>query len=155
MIVFAAANAQQDTTALFRRFPSIPPVSLLRADGSILSKDGLKRNQPVLLMYFSPECHHCQHQMEDMIKRMNELKKIQIVLATYQPMEELLSFEKKYNLKQYSNIRAGRDTRFFIVPFFKIRNLPYLALYDKKGNLITTFEGNVKVDKLIESFGTR
>jgi thioredoxin-related protein len=90
-----------------------------------------------MLMYFSPECHHCQHQMEDLIKRMDDLKKIEIVLATYQPMEELISFQEKYRLNEYPNIQAGRDTRFFIVPFFKIRNLPYLALYDKKGTPIT------------------
>lgn len=85
-------------------------------------------------------------------KKNEGFKEGQIVLATYQPMEELVEFQNKYQLNQYSNIQAGRDTKFFIVPFFKIRSLPYLALYNKKGNLITTFEGNVKVDRLVESF---
>jgi thioredoxin-related protein len=153
LVVCSVAMAQQDTTALlYKRFPAVPPISLLKSDSGLITKAGLKKNQPVLLMYFSPECHHCQHQMEDMIKRMDDLKKVQIVLATYQPMEELVSFENKYQLKQYSNVRAGRDTKFFIVPFFKIRNLPYLALYNKKGNLITTYEGNVKMDTLIQAF---
>jgi thiol-disulfide isomerase/thioredoxin len=149
---FLAGIAQQDTTPLFKRFSSVPPISLLKSDSSLITKDGLKKNRPVMLMYFSPECHHCQHQMEDLIKRMDDLKKIEIVLATYQPMEELISFQEKYRLNEYPNIQAGRDTRFFIVPFFKIRNLPYLALYDKKGNLIKTYEGNVKVDTLIQTF---
>lgn len=155
LVAFIMVNipgvAQQDTTALFKRFPSVPPMSLLKSDSSLITKDQLK-NKPVLIMYFSPGCHHCQHQMEDMIKRLDDFKKIRIVLATYQPMEELIEFQNKYQLHQYSNIQAGRDTKFFIVPFFKIRSLPYLALYNKKGNLITTFEGNVKVDTLIESF---
>jgi thioredoxin-related protein len=152
LIIYLPGIAQQDTTALYKRFPSVPPISLLQSDSGVINKAGLKKNQPVMIMYFSPECHHCQHQMEDMIKRMNDLRKIQIVLATYQPMEELVSFENKYQLKQYPNIRVGRDTKFFIVPFYKIRNLPYLALYNKKGNLITTYEGNVKVDTLIQAF---
>jgi len=35
--------------------------------------------------------------------------------------------------------KIGRDEKFFLAPFYKIRNLPYLALYDKKGNLIKLF----------------
>ena len=83
---------------------------------------------------------------------MNDLKKIQFILATYQPMEELVAFQNKYKLNEYSNIQAGRDTKYFLQPFYRIKNLPYLALYNKKGNLITTFEGNVTVDKLVEAF---
>jgi hypothetical protein len=90
--------------------------------------------------------------MEDMLARMDDLKKIQIVLATYRPMEELVSFQNKYKLSRYPNIESGRDTKYFIQPFYKVKNLPYLALYNKKGHLITTFEGNVTVDKLVETF---
>lgn len=116
----------------------------------MITKNELKKNRPVILMYFSPECHHCQRQMEDMLARMEELKKVQIILATYRPMEELIAFENKYKLQRHSNIQAGRDTKYFLQPFFRIRNLPYLALYDAGGKLITTFEGNVNVDRLIE-----
>ena len=31
-------------------------------------------------------------------------------------------------------------------------NLPYLALYDKKGQLITTFEGTQKADTILDAF---
>ncbi|MBC7827953.1 MAG: redoxin domain-containing protein [Chitinophagaceae bacterium] len=151
-IAFEQGIAQQDTSAPFKRFPVVPPISLLKSDSGLITKEDLHKNQPVIIMYFFPDCHHCQHQIEDMIKRMDDLKKIQIILTTYKPMEEMAAFEKKYNLQDYPNIQVGRDTKYFIQPFYRIRNLPYLALYDKKGNLITTFEGNVTVDKLVEAF---
>ena len=143
--------AQPDTTALFRRFPEIPPFQLLKADSGWITKENLKKNRSVIIMYFSPDCHHCQHQVEEMLKRMDDLDQVQIVLATYRPMEEMIAFYEKYHLKEYSNILMGRDTKYFIQPFYRIRNLPYLALYDKKGNLITTYEGNVAVDRILES----
>lgn len=142
--------AQPDTTAMFKRFPTVPPITLLKSDSTLITKDQLKKNQPVLIMFFSPECNHCQKQMEDILARMDDLKKVQIVLATYRPMEELVSFQDKYKLANYANIQSGRDTKYFIQPFYKVKNLPYLALYNKKGNLITTYEGNVSVDKLVE-----
>ena len=151
-LVCAHGYCQQDTTALFLRFPEVPPFTLVKTDSGLITKQDLKKNQPVILMYFNPECSHCRHQLEDMLNRMEELKEIQIILATYRSIEELSLFQEKYKLAEYPNILAGRDTKYFIQPFYKIKNLPYLALYDKKGKLIRTYEGNVKVDTLVEAF---
>ena len=152
LIFSSKCIAQHDTTAPFKRFPVIPPISLLKTDSTLITKEQLKKNQPVLIMFFSPECHHCQKQIEDMLARINDFKKIQIILATYRSMDELLSFEQKYKLANYPNIQSGRDTKYFIQPFYKVKNLPYLALYNRKGDLITTFEGNVAVDKLVQAY---
>ena len=103
-------------------------------------------------MYFSPDCEHCIKQMNEMIKRMKDLKKLQIIMVTYQPMDLLVDFIKTYNLKKYSNIKAGRDTKFLLPGFYQIKSLPYFALYDKEGKLITTFESNTKVDTLLKAF---
>ena len=37
-------------------------------------------------------------------------------------------------------------------PSYRIRNLPYLALYDKDGTLITTFEGTHPADTVYNAF---
>ena len=55
-------------------------------------------------------------------------------------------------MAEHPNSKMGRDEKFFLPPFYKIRNLPYLALYDKKGNLITTFEGTQKIDTILAAF---
>jgi len=49
----------------------------------------------------------------------------------------------------------GRDTKFFLPPYYKMQSLPFQALYDKNGELITTFEGNVQIDKLLEAFNKK
>jgi thioredoxin-related protein len=130
---------------------SLPNIELLRPDSTLLTKANLKK-QATLIMYFSPDCDHCIQQMDEMSKRLNDLKQYQIILATYQPMDMLVAFIGKYKLADYANIRAGRDTKFTLPGFYAMKTLPYFALYDKQGDLITTFEGNVKVDKLIKAF---
>lgn len=142
--------AQVDTAYPFKRFPTVPPISLLQADSSMLTKDQLKKG-PVLLMYFSPSCDHCQHQMTDMLKRKEDFKHIQLVLATYQPFEEMVEFIHTYELAKYPNIKVGRDEKFVLPPFYHIQSLPYLALYDKKGALVTTWQGNVPVDTVLKA----
>ena len=140
--------------AAYLRYPTVPPFELLEVDSSTtFSKADLKKNQQTLLMYFSPDCDHCRHQTEDLLRDIHSFKKIQIVMATYQPFDSMKEFYQKYKLADYNSIHVGRDTKFILPPFYRMANLPYLALYDKKGNLITTLEGNQKVNKILKAFG--
>lgn len=150
--IAATAIAQTDTFP-YKRFPTLPPLQLLSLDSiSTITKDNLEKNKPVLIMFFSPDCDHCQHQMKDMLKDMSLFENIQIVMASFQPLEQMRTFNQQYGLSQFGNIYIGRDTKYVLPPFYRIYNLPYFALYDKKGNLITTFEGNVKPEKLKRAF---
>ena len=152
LITSLIAHGQTDNEPAYKRFPTVPPFSLLTIDSTILTKDDIAAGKPTMMMYFNPGCEHCQHQMEDMISRKDELKGIQIIMATYAPMNELRDFIEKYKLAGYPNIKTGRDTKYMLQPFYKIGGLPYQALYDDKGKLIATFEGNVKIDTLLTSF---
>lgn len=136
----------------YKKNPTIPQLKLLKVDSSSITRESLHKDQNLLIMYFSPKCEHCIAQWKEMTMRMNDLKDYQIVMATYQPMEEMVEFYNTNHMDTYKNILVGRDTQFALPPFFSINSLPYFALYDKKGHLITTFEGNVKVDTLIKSF---
>ena len=142
--------------APFRRFPGIPPFDLLKTDSSShLTKESINLKHKTLLMFFSPECTHCQHQTEDMLAAIDSLKDIQIVMATYQPFEEMVAFNQKYGIEKYDNIKLGRDTKYFLPPYYRMKSLPFLALYDNRGNYITSFEGNQKVSKLLEAFDSK
>jgi thiol-disulfide isomerase/thioredoxin len=146
--------AQSDSLQpAYKRFPTVPPFQLLQLDSATtLTKEDLARNHAVLIMFFSPDCDHCQHQTEDLLKDMESFKNVEIVLASFQPFDMIKGFYEKYQLAKYPNIHIGRDTKYFLPPFFKMTNLPYLALYNRKGDLITTFEGNVKTSRLLKEF---
>jgi len=146
------ATAPQDQ-APYLKYPTIPPFHLLKLDStSYLTKDDIKKHHRTLVMFFSPDCDHCKHQTESILADFADFKDIEIVMATYQPFSELKEFNTHYRLFEHPNIKLGRDEKFFLAPFYKIRNLPYLALYDKKGNLITTFEGTQKVETIVKAF---
>jgi thioredoxin-related protein len=137
----------------YKRFPTVPPFKLLKVDSvSFFTKDDLKKNEPVLIILFDPECKHCQHETEEIIKHMDEFKKVQIVMATNASFELIRAFYKKYNLQLFENIAIGLDVQTVLAPFYMIHNLPYMAMYDKKGKLITVFEGTMKINDLIKIF---
>jgi hypothetical protein len=68
-------------------------------------------------------------------------------MATMMPFDSMMSFRERNNLAQYDNIIVGQDIHFFLPTFFMINNLPYLAFYDKKGKLISFFEGTMEIGK--------
>ncbi|MEO6314511.1 MAG: thioredoxin [Chitinophagaceae bacterium] len=148
-----AQKDSMDMNAPFRKNPSIPAFDLLKTDSTThITKLDLAGKHKTIIMFFSPDCSHCQHQTEDMLAAIDSLKDIQIVMATYQPFEEMVAFNQKYAIDKYSNIKLGRDIKYFFPPFYRMKSLPHLALYNEKGNFITSFEGNVKVAKLVDSF---
>src|SRR5579871_2310803 len=150
------ATDTSNASAPFMRYPTIPPFHLLKLDSTTyLTKDDLHKNRKTIVMYFSPDCEHCKHQTEAILADLKDFKDIEIVMATYQPFNEMKEFNEHYKVYQHPNILMGRDEKFVLPGFYRIRNLPYLALYDKKGNLITTFEGTQKADTLIKAFTSK
>jgi thiol-disulfide isomerase/thioredoxin len=150
------ATDPANASAPFMRFPTIPPFHLLKLDSATyLTKDDLRKNRRTIVMFFSPDCEHCKHQTEAILADFKDFKDIEIVMATYQPFAEMKDFNEHYKIYDHPNILIGRDEKFVLPPFYKIKNLPYLALYDKKGNLITTFEGTQKVDTLLSAFNEK
>jgi thiol-disulfide isomerase/thioredoxin len=153
LLFSAIAMAQDSTSAPYLRFPTLPPFRLLQVDStSYFTKEDLPKKHAVLIILFSPDCEHCQHETEQIIARINDFKKIEVVMATSMSFDLMKKFYQKYDLGRFENIRVGRDYQFILPSFFMIRNLPYLAMYDKKGKLLTTFEGTMKIDDILKAF---
>ena len=142
----------QSDIAPYKLTKKVPDFEIETVANGTFKTAQLKKNTPVIIMFFSPGCDHCIHQFEAMQKRITDFKKYQIVMPTYQPIEELAEFNKKYKIQQYPNIITGRDINYFFPPFYEISNFPYLAFYDKDGKLISTFEGNMSVDNMLKNF---
>lgn len=153
-----AAAQNTSNTALpapYLRFPTIPPFELKTLDGKTIHRDDLAKRHGTMIMFFSPDCHHCTEQTEKLKAIIDQFKDYNLVFATYQPMAELQTYYDRYQLSTWKNLYIGRDEKFFFPPYFKIGSLPFIALYDKKGNLLTTFEGTTPADKVLNGFAKK
>jgi thiol-disulfide isomerase/thioredoxin len=146
--------SQSDSTLPpYKRFPTVPPLKLLLLDStSYFTKNDLKKNKPVLIIVFNPDCEHCKHETEELIKNIDSLKNIQIVMATMNTIDLMKEFYEKYDLRRFPNITVGKDVQYTLAPFYQMHFMPYLAMYNKKGNLLATFEGSMKMEDLIHTF---
>ncbi len=97
---------------------------------------------PAVLIYFSPDCDHCQLFTADLLKNYNVVANKQVVMVTFQDMKMVQPFATKYKLSQYPNIKIGTEGMTYGVQrYYQIRSFPYIAIYDKAGNLVKTYEG--------------
>jgi hypothetical protein len=154
-IIFSTSIIAQDKVIdpPYKRFPEYPPVKLLLADSSsFFTKDDLPKKKPVWLMMFNPQCTHCQHETEELVKNIDEFKDIQVIMTTSMPLDSMKAFSDKYKLSSYKNIIVGQDTHYFLFSYFQNRNLPFHAFYDKKKQLIKVFEGSVSINAIREMF---
>ncbi|MEO5564206.1 MAG: redoxin domain-containing protein [Chitinophagaceae bacterium] len=148
------ANPATNQELPFRRFPTVIPFKILLTDSTTwFSKDDLAK-KPTFIMLFSPDCDHCKHETEDLIKNIDKFKKIQIVMVTPMPFDKMKEFYAHYEINRYKNITMGRDMTFMFPTFYGVKTLPFLAFYDKKGKLIDGFEGSLPIEKVLEKFAT-
>ena len=141
-----SAQTKQDIT-------KIPPYHILTTDSVYVTPANLKKNKPVVIIYFSPDCGHCQHMMKEMKPKMKEFGDAQIVMITFMDPSMLIAVKTFYNdfgLKKYPNIIVGTEGHSYVVQkYYQVRTTPYIAVYDRKGKLITAYDKAPTISELI------
>ena len=152
LLITFQINAQKkfDTLPPYLKVPYIPPFKIIQPNNSVYTKDSLPKKRPVVIMYFSPDCGHCQIQIQDILDSMQYFEKVQFVLVAYKKLDELKAFEEKYKLANYSNIRIGRDAKYFVPSFYQVKITPFIAVYNKKGEFLKAFTHGMKISELRE-----
>ena len=147
-----AIHAQADIPP-YKKVPFFPPVKLLLSDSiSWYHKDDLPKKTPVMMLYFNPECDHCQKQIEEILKNIDKFKDIHIVMAASQHFDKMKAFIERYKLTDHKNIVMGFDPDFFLMHFYQVHNFPFLAFYNKWKELISVSDGGLMVDKILKEF---
>lgn len=148
-----SALAQQQVEAAYKRFPTIPPLKLLMTDSTtVFTNKDLKKNKPLFLIIFSPDCDHCKKETEELIAKIDSFKNIQIVMATFMTVDKIKPFYDHYKLNRFKNITVGYDMQHVLPTYYRIAYTPFLAFYDKDGKLIDGFQGNLPLTKVLEKF---
>src|SRR3954447_12022445 len=152
LLSFSVAHAQQDND--YKK--KVPPFHIQLANGDSLVSKQLKKNLAAMVVYFDPTCEHCQVFTRSLLEKMNSFNNVQIVYITYTPISEVQKFEKDFNLKKYSNFRLGTEGDSFIVQkFYYVSKFPFIALYDKKGMLITFYRDPPSIETLVQQFESK
>ena len=118
----------------------LPPFAIMQANGKIFRAHELPVGKPMLIVYFSPECDHCDILMKDLLKMEANFRKSSVVMITHLAVDKVSKFVQKYGLSKYPNVYVGTEgTWLFVKNYYKILEMPFIALHDKNGNLVKMY----------------
>ena len=137
-----------------RNMPSendMPPFKLLLMDSvTTFSSENIPNGQPSLLLYFSPECEHCQSQIKNLLINIPKLNHVGIYLISNDPFDQIRLLNTCYHLSDYSNIMVGRDYKFGFFNYYKPKSTPYLFVFNSHKRIKKIFVGDVDVKEIIK-----
>jgi thioredoxin-related protein len=146
------AYAQADTSLLYIKYPDVPPFTVTKVpDSSKFTKADLQKKKAVMIMIFSPDCDHCQHEVKEILEKIELFKDAQILLVSHLDYHYIKTFYEEYNVASYPGITIGWDPSYFLGTFYNTRFLPAIFLYNKKGKFLKAFDGSVPVEKIVSA----
>lgn len=130
----------------------IPAFTLKTIEGQSFKMEDLSNNKNKILVYFSPECHFCKAEAEELSQIYTKYPKIQWVFIASEPIAEIKKFAENYKLDKQDNIHWCHDEMAKLYTKFEMNSVPYFLVYDKENKLVFRNKGAIKLEKILENF---
>lgn len=129
---------------------TIAPYKITTTKDQIATAADLPKNKPVILIYFAPDCPHCQKLIREMKPDMDKFKKFEVVMITFTDIRMVKTFENDYGLNKYPNFILGTEGYTYTVQrYYQLKHTPYVAIYGKNGKLLKAFENQPEVKDIL------
>ncbi|MEP7320137.1 MAG: redoxin domain-containing protein, partial [Panacibacter sp.] len=125
-----------------------PDFNLMQTDSSWFIKANIPLGKPVVIIYFSPDCGHCQLSAHEYEEKIDQFSDVFFVWVSYLSLDKIKSFAEEYKMLGQENIRIGRDPSYFIPSFYRVKFTPFMAVYDAAGKLLKTYDEGTDPDTL-------
>ncbi|WGL70572.1 TlpA family protein disulfide reductase [Elizabethkingia anophelis] len=131
----------------------IPSFAVTDVNGKVITQNLSNGNK--ILIYFSPSCHFCQAEAEELSKINSQYPSIKWLFIASEPLDEINAFAKQYNLNDKENILWARDEKAKVYQTFGMTGVPYFLAYDSSNKLVFRNAGAIKIEKIIEYFNEK
>src|SRR5258708_6761886 len=149
LIIVAGCTRAQNKQGI----QNTPLFKILRPDSTYFTPANLKKHKPVMIIYFSPDCTHCQHLVYEMKPKMKQFGDTQIVMITFTDFDRLKmiqNFTRDFDLAKYPNITVGTEGHIYLVKkYYQEKTTLYVAVYDRNGKRVKAFEKAPSINDLI------
>lgn len=132
--------------------PMLPAFEMLMLDSTtMLQTADIPAGQPIVIMYFSPDCSHCVTHTEEMIKHWDIFSDANIYMITPMTLSATKEFSEKMELDKKDNVTFGKDVQFFVMNHYDVKSFPFTAVYDKDKKLVGGFDSKADLETIIRA----
>lgn len=129
----------------------VPPFDIELTNSKHFKAEEVKKEIPVIIIYFDPTCEHCKAFTGDMLKHYKDFGNTQIVMISYTSVAQVVKFEADFSLMNYPTIKVGTEGESFVVQrFYGVQKFPFIALYDRTGVITAYHRTPTSVDVVLK-----
>jgi len=149
LICLTSCHARQGREAALSTIPSF--AMLLMDSTTILKAQEIPTGQPIVFLFFRPDCPHCQSETQALLDHKDSLKNVRIYLLALDPFNEIKGFYLRYHLDQYKNFTVGKDHEYTFFRAFRPSTIPYMAIYDRNKRLVTIYNQEAGIENILKA----
>lgn len=128
---FSATWAQDLSKASIKKYNQLPKSVVIDLQNKKkVFKSLFNNNQPTVVMFFSPDCDHCEEELEKIQQERQNMKTINFIMISNRPLSLLKPFYKKHKLSNFKNINIYSDPSNLIARYYGIGSYPSMVIYD-------------------------
>jgi hypothetical protein len=114
----------------------IPNFSIdLYKERKSMTKADLNLHKPLMIVYFSPKCEHCQHLGDSLAANLSLFKGAQVVMVTFRPILEVGEYIRACHLDAAPFFIGTEGLSFQVEKHYGVQRFPFIAVYNKHGKL--------------------
>jgi peroxiredoxin len=148
LVAFSSCNMpwQESNT---KNYQNLPSLNVLALDSStVLNTKDLRKNRPIIIFYFSPDCEHCEAETVDLLSNMQFLTNAQIFFLSPAVVGDIVKFSHIFHLERYANITIASDYQYQFYNEYKVRSFPLIVIYDRFGKLTKIYKGELEISSI-------
>lgn len=134
---------------------NLPAFNILLPDSlTVFNTSDIPDGKTIVLIRFDAYCKDCQEETDSLLKNMDAVKEARFYFVTTEPFSQVREFNEFYRLAEYPNVVIGQDYGRFFPKHFKSHSTPFVAIYDRRKNLVGIYDGKPATSELIGSIAS-
>ena len=114
--------------------------------------DEFDSKKTTVIIYFHPECEHCQYEDSEIGKQAEQFAKANMILITPDDsIKRVKAFAVKYRLEEVDNLTILLDRNSQFKNQFGTSIFPSVFIYGSDKKLLKVYKGEIKIEAIINS----
>ena len=146
-------NAQNDFP--YEGPADLPVFTFQSVLGTTVTRETLVKTKPVIVIFFDPNCDHCQQQSTWIAGAIEKFANINLLFVTWENKEETIKFAEKYFGAVKTKVAPGMlnfslDTQYKIDKWFGNSPVPSIHIYGKDWKHTQSFFNETAIEELLK-----
>ncbi len=118
--------------------------------GQAFELNDMAAGQPTLVIYFNPDCEHCQYEARAIRDSLHRFEQTNVLLISDEPSARLQEFGAEYDLLGYPNVHILHDANGDFRRLFGTSSVPSIFIYNRERELVKHFKGETKIEAILK-----